>query len=224
MLEYPENFKFVKVSQAIQNLINEVDTSNQKRNYTNTGAAPKVKKLSIKEVIKTDDLEKEQEKTDKIMDEINKYVLNFIKKKENKSLIQNEDDLIQDKFQFEIETLRSKVEKDKVTSQIKLLERPEDGKNQIDLTQNSEESLNLLRSDGGLIDGYEFHPLYSLYENLLQVEIPKMKDNISDLKKAVLAFYDYIGIFNQNFQQKTFGFAMPFFTNSKMELAVAKFR
>jgi hypothetical protein len=129
VLEYPENFKFVKISQAIQNLINEVDTSNSKRNYTNTGGAPKVKKLTIKEVIKAEELEKEQAKTDKIMDEIDKYVINFIKKKENKSFIQNEDDLIQDKFQFELQTLRSKAEKkaekDKVTSQIKSLEKLE---------------------------------------------------------------------------------------------------
>ena len=81
--------------------------------------------------------------------------------------------------------------------------------------------LLLYKPSGELQEGHAHHPLYDLYEELLNAELPMYE--VIKYEEEAMDFLEYtMSLFNKGYLKKTVGARLPFNTVSKKELDVGK--
>jgi hypothetical protein len=79
----------------------------------------------------------------------------------------------------------------------------------------------MYKQSGELQDGYSHHPLYDLYEELLNTDLPMYE--VIKYEEEAMDFLEYtMSLFNKGYLKKTVGARLPFNTVSKKELEVGK--
>lgn len=196
-------------------------------------------KTAIPELINLEDKRKEQERADKILVEINKTLRakklmcdqdNFtvtVKKpklvkplksnSQTRTPINRNDEKMQSPPGLTLEHLKVT----KKTPDVTHLPSPTNAEPPKMITVSTpntvEETFYLLHYKPTVqeIDNMEFHPLYEIYEHLLNDELP-MYENIESLADAASFMDYYLGILNNQYLNKIKGFRLPFDSHQKV--------